>query len=70
MTVSYASIEQSNSTGKWYVMPMTLGFMKAMERQQAEQIVHALNTAYDRGRSNIRAELRDLIGAASQELDT
>lgn len=67
--MAYSHIEQSNDTGLWYIRPITRGFPQPLSRREADQIAGALNQAYDAGREAVRSELRDLIGAASQETD-
>lgn len=68
--MTYAHIEQSHSTGEWSVWTGAIGSFHTMTRTQADQIAGALNAAYARGRSDVQAELRDVIGAAAQETPT
>jgi hypothetical protein len=72
-TTPYASayIDPRDSTGQTYgVLPHGLGF-QLLTRSQADQIVGALNIAYNTGRAHLQSELRDLIGAArEQETET
>jgi hypothetical protein len=66
----FAHVVKSESTNKWYIRPIWLGFTQALDHPEAAQIAGALNAAYARGRSDVQAELRDVIGAAAQETPT
>lgn len=65
---SYASMLQDHSTGHWYIRPLGLGpiAVTSHNRATATMIVEALNAAYERGRTDVQSQLRDLIGAARE----
>lgn len=55
--------------GKFYIVPITAGLsgMSFRNLGDAEAIADAINSAYSRGREDVKRDLRDLIGAEEQE---
>lgn len=65
--VDFATISESG--GKFYIRPLAVNLngLSFKTRAEAEYVVNAVNNAYRRGKDEIRSNIRDLIGAASEE---
>lgn len=55
--------------GKFYITPTSVGLngVAFKTRGEAEYIANAINSAFERGKEEIRSGLRDLIGAAEEK---
>lgn len=62
-----ATLDRPNNTQQWRVMFTMADTILITNKDEAQDVVDLVNTAYDRGRSDLQRELRGLLNTPKAE---